>query len=133
MSTTHGYDIADRLQPTGADTGLTYDGFGRITTLPSADTGHNAGAATSSYYSNDLVRSQTQAGATVTYTALCAGLQAVAWAVRSGERISRAGGAWQGVKRTGRANLADGIFTAASFPEHRERVGLEVRRVDGAA
>jgi RHS repeat-associated protein len=51
----HGYDIADRL----TDSGVTYDAFGRITSLPAADTS-NATTLSSGYYTNDLVRSQTQ-------------------------------------------------------------------------
>lgn len=57
----YSYDTGDRL----IGTGVTYDKLGRITSL----TGTYAGgeALTSSYYVNDLVRSQTQAGLTNTY------------------------------------------------------------------
>jgi hypothetical protein len=65
---------------TGTDTGLAYDAFGRITTLPAAATGNPATGqpATLGYYTNDLVRSQTQAGTTLTWT-LTAGGQLAAW------------------------------------------------------
>jgi RHS repeat-associated protein len=69
----HSYDLADRLQPAGTDAGLAYDAFGRITAMPSADTGNNGGTATIGYYTNDLVRSQTQAGTTLTWTLDAAG------------------------------------------------------------
>jgi RHS repeat-associated protein len=58
---TYSYDAADRL--TG--TGLTYDNYGRITSLPAAYAGGSA--LTSTYYSNDLIRSQSQNGITNTY------------------------------------------------------------------
>jgi RHS repeat-associated protein len=71
-STTHAYDVADRLRVTGTDTGLVYDTFGRITTLPAADTspapGGTTGNVTVAYYADDLVRSQTQAGTTTTWS-----------------------------------------------------------------
>ncbi|KYH43099.1 hypothetical protein [Branchiibius sp. NY16-3462-2] len=67
-STTHSYDTADRLQPSGTDTGLVYDAFGRITTLPAADTPNSSGGnVTNSYYTNDLVRSMTQNGTTTAW------------------------------------------------------------------
>src|SRR5206468_653550 len=55
----HSYDAADRLQPTGSDTGIAYDNFGRTTTTPSNDVtgGANLGVA---FYNNDLMRAQTQ-------------------------------------------------------------------------
>jgi RHS repeat-associated protein len=55
------YDSADRLLASG----LTYDSFGRITSLPAAYAG--GGALTTSYFGNNLVRSQTQDGLTNTY------------------------------------------------------------------
>lgn len=58
---TYSYDAADRL--TGG--GITYDGFGRITSLPGADAG--GAALTTGYYSNDLVKSQTQGAITNSY------------------------------------------------------------------
>lgn len=57
----YNYDSADRL----LGSGLTYDSFGRITALPSAYAG--GGALTTSYFANDLVRSQTQDGLTNSY------------------------------------------------------------------
>jgi len=65
-TTSHSYDTADRLLPANADTGITYDTFGRITTLPAADVSGGA-ALTADYYANDLVHSQTQAGTTRTW------------------------------------------------------------------
>ena len=63
---THAYDSADRLQSSGTDAGMTYDAFGRITTLPAADTANpgavTAGTATLGYYVNGLVSSETQGG-----------------------------------------------------------------------
>jgi RHS repeat-associated protein len=64
----HSYDTADRLQPTGVDSGLSYDAFGRTTTLPAADSIGAGGDTTLSYYTNDLVRSQTQGSRTLTWT-----------------------------------------------------------------
>jgi RHS repeat-associated protein len=57
----YSYDAADRL--TGQ--GIAYDNFGRITSLPAADAGGEALSTT--YYSNDLVQSQTQGQITNTY------------------------------------------------------------------
>jgi RHS repeat-associated protein len=55
------YDSADRLINEGAE----YDSLGRIMGLPSAYSG--GGKLTTSYYVNDLTRSQTQDGLTNTY------------------------------------------------------------------
>jgi RHS repeat-associated protein len=57
----YSYDAADRL----IGTGISYDDFGRIKSLP----GEYAGGSTlsSTYYSNNLVASQTQGGTTNTY------------------------------------------------------------------
>ena len=55
------YDTGDRL----LGTEIAYDDFGRITTLPKAFSG--GGTLTSTYYSSDLIRSQTQDGITNTY------------------------------------------------------------------
>jgi RHS repeat-associated protein len=66
----HTYDVADRLQPAGTDSGLTYDTLGRTTTLPAADT-NNPGSGnnlTVAYYTNDLVQTQTLATRTLTWT-----------------------------------------------------------------
>jgi RHS repeat-associated protein len=61
--TTHkySYDAADRL----TDSGIVYDNFGRIKSLPAADAG--GGTLTTSYYSNEMVQSQTQDGVTNSY------------------------------------------------------------------
>ncbi len=58
---TYGYDGADRLE--GA--GLVYDAFGRITTLPSGFAG--GGNLVTSYFSNDMIASQSQGGVTNTF------------------------------------------------------------------
>ncbi len=57
----HSYDTADRL----TDTGIAYDNFGRITSLPGADAG--GGTLTTSFFSNDMVASQSQGGVTNTF------------------------------------------------------------------
>jgi RHS repeat-associated protein len=62
------YDSADRL----IDEGIAYDGFGRITSLPGADAGGKT--LTTSYFSNDMVASQSQNGITNTF-GLDAGLR----------------------------------------------------------
>lgn len=58
---TYSYDEGDRL----LGTGLTYDNFGRITSLPASYSG--GGTLSTSYYSNDLVKSQTQGAITNSY------------------------------------------------------------------
>jgi RHS repeat-associated protein len=55
------YDAADRL----TDSGVEYDIFGRVTKLPAGDAGGKE--LTTSYYSNDMVASQSQGGVTNTY------------------------------------------------------------------
>jgi RHS repeat-associated protein len=60
-SQTYTYDAADRL--TGE---VTYDSFGRITSLPSKYAGGGS-TLTTSFFSNEMVASQTQAGLTNTY------------------------------------------------------------------
>jgi RHS repeat-associated protein len=57
----YSYDAGDRL----LGTGLTYDNFGRITSLPNAYAGGST--LTTTYYSNDLVKSQTQGAITNSY------------------------------------------------------------------
>lgn len=66
-TTSHSYDTADRLLPVGNDSGLTYDAFGRVTTLPANDTS-NAQTMNLAYYSNDLVASETQGTNSQCYT-----------------------------------------------------------------
>lgn len=57
----HTFDEADRLN----DTGIAYDAFGNIITVPAADA---AGAElTSSFYANNQLASQTQNGETIGY------------------------------------------------------------------
>jgi len=57
------YDAADRL----INTGYTYNTQGGITTTPSVDAG-GTGNMTATYYANDMVNTQTQAGDTKTWT-----------------------------------------------------------------
>ena len=57
----YSYDAGDRL----VGENVVYDDFGRITSLPGQYAG--GGTLTTSYYANDLVRSQTQEGVTNTY------------------------------------------------------------------
>src|SRR5260221_5682100 len=57
----YSYDAGDRL----IDSGIAYDNFGRITSLPATDAGGET--LTTSYYSNDLVQSQTQGAIINTY------------------------------------------------------------------
>jgi YD repeat-containing protein len=54
-STSYSFDGADRLQPTGIHAGLTYDTFGRITSLPAADS--NGTVSTLNYYTTDVMNS----------------------------------------------------------------------------
>jgi RHS repeat-associated protein len=54
----YSYDSADRL----TDEGIAYDSWGRITKLPAADAGGNE--LTTSYFSNDMVATQSQNGLT---------------------------------------------------------------------
>jgi RHS repeat-associated protein len=61
----HTYDAGDRLLSAGSDSGIVYDTFGRITTMPAADVTGGANL-TADYYTNDLVHSATQG--TKTYT-----------------------------------------------------------------
>jgi RHS repeat-associated protein len=72
-ATSYGYDTADRLTPTGSHTGTAYDAYGRITTLPAADATAGTGDVNVGYFANDMVRTQTQNGTTLTYTLDAAG------------------------------------------------------------
>jgi len=58
---TYSYDAADRL----TDEAIVYDDFGRITALPGEYAG--GGTLTTSYYSNEMVASQSQDGVTNTF------------------------------------------------------------------
>ncbi|MET0558520.1 MAG: RHS repeat-associated core domain-containing protein [Solirubrobacterales bacterium] len=58
---TYGYDTADRL----LGEGVVYDNLGRITQLPAKFAG--GGTLTTTYWTNDLIKSQTQDGITNTY------------------------------------------------------------------
>ncbi len=61
------YDAADRL----TDEGISYDGFGRITSLPAKDAGGST--LTTSYFSNEMVATQSQNGLTNSYQLDAAG------------------------------------------------------------
>jgi len=60
-SQSYTYDASDRLYGSG----LIYDNFGRITSLPAVDTGGKV--LSTGYFSNDMVALQTQNGITNTY------------------------------------------------------------------
>jgi YD repeat-containing protein len=59
----HTYDSANRL----TDSGVTYETFGNVTSLPAADAGGTGMEITSSYYVDNQVASQTQNGKTTNY------------------------------------------------------------------
>ncbi len=59
---TYSYDAADRL----LGTGLVYDNYARITSLPASFAGEGK-ALTTGYFSNDMVAIQSQGGVTNTY------------------------------------------------------------------
>ena len=65
-TTSYSYDAADRLQPSGIAAGLTYNAFGRTTTLPAALAGGTQ--TTIGYYTTDMVASQTQGSLTRSWT-----------------------------------------------------------------
>lgn len=67
VTTSHSYDAADRLLSAGSDTGIVYDTFGRMTTVPSGDV-TGSGNLTADYYTNDLVHSETQGSTTYTWS-----------------------------------------------------------------
>jgi RHS repeat-associated protein len=60
-SQSYSYDAADRL----TDSGIVYDSFGRITSLPAKDAGGST--LTTSFYNNEMVASQSQGGLTNSY------------------------------------------------------------------
>ena len=62
ITVSHTYDAADRL----TDSGVAYDAFGDITSLPAAAAGGSN--LTSSYYTDGTLNSVTQAGQTITYS-----------------------------------------------------------------
>ena len=57
----HSYDAANRL----TDAGIAYDAFGDITKLPAVDAGGSE--VTSTYYADETLATQTQAGETIGY------------------------------------------------------------------
>jgi RHS repeat-associated protein len=75
---TYSYDKADRL----TDPGVAYDPFGRITSLPAADSGGKE--LTTSYFSTGMVAGQSQGGVTNTF-----GLDA---SLRQRSRVQGGGG-----------------------------------------
>jgi RHS repeat-associated protein len=108
-SQTYEYDAGDRL----LGTGLTYDNFGRITSLPSSYAGGGS-ALTTSYFSNDMVASQSQGGVTNTFQ-----LDAV---LRQRQRIQ--GGGLEGTEVFHYANPSDS-------PAWTERGSVWSRNVAG--
>jgi len=58
---TYSYDAADRL----TDSGIVYDSFGRITSLPAKDAGGSILSTT--FFGNEMIASQSQAGLTNSY------------------------------------------------------------------
>jgi RHS repeat-associated protein len=88
----YSYDTADRLLGEGVE----YDSLGRITDLPAEYSG--GGELSTSYYANDLIRSQAQDGITNTYALDAAG--------RLRERV-RTGGSEAGTEIYHYANGAD--------------------------
>ena len=67
---TNTFDAVDRLSSTGRASGLAYDAFGRITTLPAALTtasGAGGSAVSNAFYVNDLVSSQVSGTVTRTW------------------------------------------------------------------
>jgi RHS repeat-associated protein len=66
----YSYDAGDRL----LGTGLTYDNFGRITSLPASYAG-GSGALTTEYFSNNMVAIQSQGGVTNTFQLDASGRQ----------------------------------------------------------
>lgn len=62
-TTSSAYDSADRA----TNTGYTFDTQGDITSTPSADAG-GTGSLTATYYANNMLASQAQNGATMTWT-----------------------------------------------------------------
>lgn len=64
---TYGYDVVDRLQPVHSATGIVYDAWGRVVTLPAAEAGGTSDMTTT-YYADGVVREQAQGGRSVTWT-----------------------------------------------------------------
>ena len=65
-TTSYSYDNADRLLPAGSHNGLTYDAYGRITTLPGPD--GNGTTTSLSYYATDMVQTTSQGTASRTWS-----------------------------------------------------------------
>lgn len=105
----YSYDAADRL----LGSGLTYDNFGRITNLPGSMAGEGK-ALTTSYFSNDMVASQSQGTITNTYQ-----LDA---AFRQSQRVQ--GGGLEGTEVFHYADESDS-------PAWTERAGIWTRSIVG--
>jgi len=103
------YDKADRL----LGTGLTYDNFGRITSLPGSYAGEGKALATS-YFSNDMVASQSQGGITNIFQ--------LDGALRQRQRIQ--GGGLEGTEIFHYADASDS-------PAWTERAGIWSRNIVG--
>jgi RHS repeat-associated protein len=89
----YSYDAADRL----LGTGLTYDNFGRITSLPTSLAGGTSLAT--SYFSNEMVASQTQGAITNTFQLDATG--------RQRQRVQ--GGGLEGTEVFHYANASDSL------------------------
>lgn len=105
----YSYDAADRL----LGTGLVYDDFGRTTSLPGSYAGEGK-ALTTSYFSNDMVASQTQGGITNTFQ--------LDGALRQRQRIQ--GGGLEGTEIFHYADASDS-------PAWTERAGTWSRNIVG--
>lgn len=107
----YSYDSADRLLATG----LAYDDFGRITSLPGAYAGEGK-PLTTSYFSNDMVASQSQGGIINSYQ--------LDSALRQSQRL-QAGGL-EGTEVFHYAGASDA-------PAWTERAGTWTRSIGGIA
>lgn len=103
------HDQADRL----LGTGLTYDDFGRITSLPGSFAGEGKSLATT-YFSNDMVASQSQGGITNTFQ--------LDGALRQRQRVQ--GGGLEGTEVFHYADASDA-------PAWTERAGTWSRNIVG--
>jgi RHS repeat-associated protein len=107
----YNYDAGDRL--TGE--GITYDSFGRITSLPAAYSG--ASTLTTSFYSNEMVATQSQSGVTNSYQLDSAG--------RTRQRIQE-GGSGAGTEVLHYSGASDSpVWTAKGSSWSRNITGID--------
>lgn len=81
VAKTWAYDNADRITTAPGGASYVYDAFGRVTTLPQADTpaalaGGSPGNVTGAYYDNDLIKTLTQNGTSTSFGLDAAGRRA---------------------------------------------------------